>query len=64
MVITSVGQECKSIENRYDYRIKIEVIYRERGASMYIEKFKDNFDKDRKPKCFNCNVYEHMAKYC
>ena len=64
MVITSVGQEYKSIENRYDYRIKIEVIYRERGAPMYIEKFKNNFDKDRKPKCFNCNVYGHMAKHC
>jgi len=64
MVITSVGQGYKFIENIYDYRTKIEVTYRGRGASMYIEKFKDNFDKEKKPRCFNCNIYRHMAKYC
>ena len=31
---------------------------------MDIGKFKDNYNKDRKPKCFNCNVYRHMAKDC
>ena len=31
---------------------------------MDIEKVKDNFDKDKKPKCFSCNIYEHMAKDC
>ena len=31
---------------------------------MDIGKAKDNFDKDRKPKCFNYNVYEHIAKDC
>jgi len=30
---------------------------------MDIGKFNENF-KDRKPKCFNCNKYEHMAKKC
>jgi len=30
---------------------------------MDIERSNDNF-KDRKPKCFNCNKYEHMAKEC
>ena len=29
---------------------------------MNIRKAKDNFDKDRKPKCFNYNVYGHIAK--
>ena len=29
---------------------------------MDIVKFKDNYNKNRKPKCFNCNVYRHMAK--
>ena len=28
---------------------------------MDIGKARDNFDKNRKPKCFNCNVYGHMA---
>jgi len=30
---------------------------------MNIGKSNDNF-KDRKPKCFNCNKYGHMAKEC
>ena len=30
---------------------------------MDIEKSNDNF-KDRKPKCFNCNKYGHIAKEC
>ena len=31
---------------------------------MDIRKIKDNFNKDRRPKCFNCNTYEYMAKDC
>jgi len=31
---------------------------------MDIRKSQDNFDKDRKPKCFNCNIYRHLAKKC
>ena len=31
---------------------------------MDIEKAKDNFDKDRKPKYFNCNTYRYMVKKC
>jgi len=30
---------------------------------MDIRKSNNNF-KDRKPKCFNCNKYGHMAKKC
>ena len=30
---------------------------------MDIRKSNDNF-KDRKPKCFNYNKYEHIAKEC
>ena len=33
-------------------------------ASMDIGKSYDNFNKDRKPKCFNCNIYEHLVKEC
>ena len=29
---------------------------------MNIRKFKDNFDKDRKPRCFNYNTYEYIVK--
>ena len=38
--------------------------YGGRDTPMDIGKAKDNFDKDRKPKYFNYNVYGHMAKYC
>jgi len=31
---------------------------------MDIGKSRDNFDKDGKPKCFNCNIYRHLAKEC
>jgi len=31
---------------------------------MNIGKSQDNFDKDGKPKCFNCYIYEHLAKEC
>ena len=29
---------------------------------MDIGKFWDNFDENRKPRCFNCNIYEYMVK--
>ena len=31
---------------------------------MDIGKAKDNYNKERRPKCFNCNKYRHMAKKC
>jgi len=31
---------------------------------MDIGKSQDNFNKDGKPKCFNCNIYGHLAKEC
>jgi len=31
---------------------------------MDIGKAKDNYNKDRKSKCFNCNIYRHIVKDC
>ena len=53
-----VYRRMKRLPNR------TEITYRERDTSMDIRKAKDNFDKNRKPKCFNCNIYECMAKDC
>jgi len=39
------------------------ITYGGREQPMDIGKSNDNF-KDRKPKCFNCNKYRHMAKEC
>jgi len=37
-------------------------MFRGQGMPMNIEKMQDNFDEQRRPKCFNCNTYGHMAK--
>ena len=63
VVITSVGQEYKSTERYHDYKTGTRTTYGGQGQPMDIEKSNDNF-KDRKPKCFNCNKYRHMAKKC
>ncbi len=31
---------------------------------MDIRKARDNFDENRKLRCFNCNAYGHMARDC
>ena len=31
---------------------------------MDIGKSQDNFDNNGKSKCFNCNIYRHLAKEC
>jgi len=31
---------------------------------MNIRKANNNFDKNGKSKCFNCNIYKHMVKDC
>ena len=61
--ITSVGQDYKSTEGRHDYKTSTGTTYGGQGQPMDIGKSNDNF-KDRKPKCFNCNKYRHIAKEC
>jgi len=63
VAIISVRQEYESIEERHDYKTKTGMTYRGREQPMDIRKSNNNF-KDRKPKCFNCNKYSHMAKEC
>jgi len=57
-------QKYESIEKRQDYKIGSGITYRGREAPINIGKSKDNYDKDRKPKCFNCNIYRYIAKDC
>ena len=64
MAIISVKQEYESTEGKQDYKIELEIIYGRKEVPIDIRKFKDNYDKDEKSKCFNCNVYKHMAKDC
>ena len=64
MAITLVEQGYKSIESWQYYRMRTEITYRGRGALIDIEKAKDNFNKDRKPRYFNYNIYGYMTKNC
>ena len=63
MAITSVEQGYESIERQHNYKTNTEITYGEQSQPMDIGKSNNNF-KDRKPKCFNCNKYRHMAKEC
>jgi len=63
VAITSVGQGYESTEGCQDYKTGTGTTYGGRGQPMDIGKSNNNF-KDRKPKCFNCNKYGHMAKEC
>ena len=63
-MITSVRQGYKSTESRHDYKTGTGMTFRGREISMDIGKSQDHFDKDGKPKCFNCNIYRHLAKDC
>jgi len=63
VAITSVGQGYESTEKRHNYKTSTGTTYGEQGQPMDIGRSNENF-KDRKPKCFNCNKYKHMAKEC
>ena len=64
VTITLVSQGYESTKGRQDYKTGTGMTYRGRSVLMDIEKTKDNFDKDRRLKCFNCNTYGQMAKDC
>ncbi len=52
MAIISVKQEYESTEGKQDYKIELEIIYGRKEVPIDIRKFKDNYDKDEKSKCF------------
>ena len=62
VAITLVGQAYKSMESRNDYKTNTGTMFRGQGMPMNIEKMQDNFDEQKRPKCFNCNTYGHIAK--
>ena len=64
MVITLVGQEYEFTESWHDYKTGTGTTFGGWEAPMDIRKSRDNFDENGKPRCFNCNVYEYIAKEC
>ena len=63
-MITSVEQEYESMESWYNYKISMRTTFKGQEIPTDIGKSWDNFDKNRKPRCFNCNIYGHMVKEC
>ena len=63
-MITSVGQGYESTESQHDYKTGTGMTFGGQETSMDIGKSQDNFDKDGKPKYFNCNIYKYLAKEC
>ena len=51
------------MEKWYDYWTGTRTTYRGRGLPMNIGKSNNNF-KYKKPKCFDCKIYGHIAKDC
>ena len=47
-------------EGRQDYRTGYRIIYEERELPMDIGKV--NYDKDRRSKCFNCNIWKKNTR--
>ena len=64
VAITSVEQGYESIESQHDYKMGTRTMFGEWGIPMNIGKAWDNFDENRRPRCFNCNAYGHMAREC
>ena len=61
VAITTVGQGYKSMESQYDYKTNTGITFEGRETPTDIGK---NFDKNRKPRCFNYKLYRHLAKEC
>jgi len=64
VAITTVRQRYESTESRHDYKTSTGTIFGGREAPMNMGKSRNNFDENGKPKCFNCNLYGHLAKEC
>ena len=63
VAITSVRQEYESTKEWNNYKIGTGMTYGGQEQPMDIGKSNDNF-KNGKPKCFNYNKYDYMAKEC
>jgi len=61
-IIFNSDKEYKSTKGRQDYKTGTRTIYGEQNISMNIGKARENFEKDGKPRYFNCNIYRYIAK--
>jgi len=63
IVIISVEQGYEFIEDKQDYKTELRITYGERGAPMNIVKAKDNYDRNRKPRYLNYNIYRYIVNF-
>jgi len=63
VAITTVGQGYEWTNIRYGYKTGSGITYRGIGKPMEIERQQNN-RQGRKPKCYNCNKFRHIAKDC
>jgi len=52
------------MKSQHDYKTGTGIIFGERKILIDIGKSRTNFDENRKPRCFNCNLYKHIAREC
>ena len=64
ITIISVKLEYKFTENKQDNKTGSEIIFQEKKVLIDIRKSKDNYNKDKKSKCFNYNIYRYITKDC
>ena len=64
MAITIVGQGYESMESWHNYKTGTGITFGGRGAFIDIGKSRNNFDENGKLRCFNCNLYGHIAREC
>ena len=60
VTIISVKLEYEFTENKQDYKTGSEIIFQEKKVLIDIRKSKDNYNKDKKSKCFNYNIYRYI----
>jgi len=63
VAITAVGQGYEWTNIHYNYRTGSGITYGGMGKPMEIGRQQNN-GQGRKPKCYNCNKFRHMAKDC
>jgi len=63
VAITAVGQGYEWTNIHYDYRTGSRITYGGMGKPMEIGRQQNN-GQGRKPKCYNCNKFGHIAKDC
>ena len=64
VAITAVGQGYEFTKSWHDHKTSTGITFGRRGTPIDIGKSRNNFNESGKPRCFNYNLYGHMASEC